>query len=94
MASVWHVQFEDDFVLFFSSLGVDLLREFDHGLEMRVDLAFPSEAVVPQSVNLGSPALLEHPRSRFAAQVDQLAASISSARSMSNNKRHGCYGRS
>jgi hypothetical protein len=32
-----HVQFEDDIVLFFSGLGVDLLCEFDHGLEMRVD---------------------------------------------------------
>lgn len=48
-------------------------RDIERVLEMKVDLAFPSEAIVPQSVNQGVPALLEYPRSRFAGQIDQLA---------------------
>jgi len=32
-----NVQFEDTLVPFFSGFGVDLLCEFYHGLEMRVD---------------------------------------------------------
>jgi pilus assembly protein CpaE len=48
-------------------------RDIERVLEMRVDLAFPSEVIVPQSVNQGSPALLTHPRSRFSVQMDHLA---------------------
>ena len=48
-------------------------HDIEKVLEMKVDLAFPSEAIVPQSVNQGVPALLEYPRSRFAGQIHQLA---------------------
>jgi pilus assembly protein CpaE len=47
--------------------------DIERVLEMKVDLAFPSEATVPQSVNQGVPALIEYPRSRFSNQVYQLA---------------------
>ncbi len=49
------------------------LGDIERALEKKVDLALPSEAVVPRSVNQGVPALLEYPKSRFAAQVQQLA---------------------
>ncbi len=48
-------------------------HDIENALEMKVDLALPSEAAVPQSVNQGTPALLEYPRSRFAGQMAQLA---------------------
>ena len=48
------------------------LGDIERALEKKVDLALPSEAVVPRSVNQGVPALLEYPKSRFAAQVLQL----------------------
>jgi pilus assembly protein CpaE len=49
------------------------LGDIERALEKKVDLALPSEAVVPRSVNQGVPALLEYPRSRFSAQLQQLA---------------------
>ena len=49
------------------------LGDIERALEKKVDLALPSEAVVPRSVNQGVPALLEYPRSRFSAQIQQLA---------------------
>ncbi len=49
------------------------LGDIERALEKKVDLALPSEAVVPRSVNQGVPALLEYPKSRFAAQLIQLA---------------------
>ncbi len=48
-------------------------HDIEKALEMKVDMELPSEAAVPQSVNQGSPTLLEYPRSRFAAQMGQLA---------------------
>ncbi|MHB1783647.1 MAG: AAA family ATPase [Acidimicrobiales bacterium] len=49
------------------------VRDVERALERKVDLTLPSEALVPQSVNQGIPAVLEYPRSRFAGQVNQLA---------------------
>jgi pilus assembly protein CpaE len=49
------------------------LGDIERALEKKVDLALPSEAVVPRSVNQGVPALLEYPKSRFSAQLVQLA---------------------
>ena len=49
------------------------VRDVERALERKVDLTLPSEALVPQSVNHGIPAVLEYPRSRFAGQVNQLA---------------------
>ncbi|MGH9104419.1 MAG: AAA family ATPase [Acidimicrobiales bacterium] len=48
-------------------------HDVERALELRVDLAFPSEVAVPQSVNQGLPVLLAYPRSRFGSQVHQLA---------------------
>jgi pilus assembly protein CpaE len=48
-------------------------HDVERALELKIDLSLPSEAVVPQSVNQGVPLLIEYPRSRFAAQVAQLA---------------------
>jgi pilus assembly protein CpaE len=48
-------------------------HDIERALELKIDLALPSEAAVPQSVNQGTPALLEYPRSRFAGQLAQLA---------------------
>ncbi len=48
-------------------------HDIEKALEVKVDVSIPSEAVVPQSVNQGSPVLVEHPRSRFVGQVFQLA---------------------
>ena len=38
--------------------------DIERFLEMKVDIALPSDAAVPQSINQGVPALLEYPRSR------------------------------
>jgi pilus assembly protein CpaE len=48
-------------------------HDIERVLEMKIDIALPSDAVVPQSVNQGIPVLLEHPRSQFSAQIAQLA---------------------
>ncbi|HXW82652.1 MAG TPA: P-loop NTPase [Acidimicrobiales bacterium] len=45
-------------------------------LDMKVDIALPSDAAVPQSINQGVPALLEYPRSQWAGQIDQLAGLV------------------
>ena len=50
--------------------------DIERFLEMKVDIALPSDAAVPQSVNQGVPALLEYPRSQYAAQIDQLAGLV------------------
>ena len=50
--------------------------DIERVLEMKVDIALPSDAAVPQSVNQGVPALLEYPRSQYAAQIDQLAGLV------------------
>jgi pilus assembly protein CpaE len=50
--------------------------DIERFLEMKVDIALPSDAAVPQSINQGVPALLEYPRSQYAAQIDQLAGLV------------------
>jgi pilus assembly protein CpaE len=45
-------------------------------LEIRVDIALPSDAAVPRSVNQGVPVLLQCPRSQYAAQINQLASLV------------------
>ena len=52
------------------------LGDIERALEKKVDLALPSEAVVPRSVNQGVPAFLEYPKSRFVAQLVQLAEMV------------------
>jgi pilus assembly protein CpaE len=47
--------------------------DIERFLEMKVDIALPSDAAVPQSINQGVPAVLEYPRSQWAAQINQLA---------------------
>ncbi len=44
------------------------VSDLERALEMKVELALPSEAAVPQSVNQGVPVMLEYPKSRFATQ--------------------------
>jgi len=50
-------------------LGV---KEVERALQMKVAVSLPSEALVPQSVNEGLPAVLASPRSRFAGRIDAL----------------------
>jgi pilus assembly protein CpaE len=45
-------------------------------LDMKVDIALPSDAAVPQSINQGVPAMIEYPRSQWAGQIDQLAGLV------------------
>ena len=49
------------------------VHDVERALETKIGLTLPSEAIVPQSVNQGVPAVIEYPRSRFAGQVNQLA---------------------
>jgi pilus assembly protein CpaE len=51
-------------------------RDIESALEIGIDLTFPSEVAVPQSVNQGNPVVLEYPRSRFSAQIEQLAGLV------------------
>jgi pilus assembly protein CpaE len=48
-------------------------RDIERALQMKVDASFPSDALVPQSVNTGVPAVLEFGRSRFAGRVREMA---------------------
>lgn len=51
-------------------------RDVEKTLQMKVDASLPSDALVPQSVNTGSPAVLEYERSRFAGRVREIAAMV------------------
>lgn len=44
-------------------------KDVERALHMKIDAALPSDALVPQSVNRGTPAVLQSERSRFAARV-------------------------
>lgn len=48
-------------------------RDIENALEANIDVGFPSEVCVPQSVNQGQPALIAFPRSRFAAAALELS---------------------
>ncbi len=48
-------------------------RDVEKVLEMKLDVSLPSDALVPKSVNRGTPAVLAHDRSRFAERVHELA---------------------
>jgi len=48
-------------------------HDIEKVLELKVVVAFPSDVVVPQSVNQGVPVMLQYPRSQFAAQIDQFS---------------------
>jgi pilus assembly protein CpaE len=52
------------------------VKDVERTLEMKVDVSLPSEAIVPQSVNKGVAAVLEHRKSRFAGAIEQLAQKI------------------
>jgi pilus assembly protein CpaE len=52
------------------------VNDLERALEMKVDLALPSEAAVPQSVNQGVPVMLEYPKSRFATNITQLSSMV------------------
>lgn len=51
-------------------------RDVERTLQMKVDAALPSDAIVPQSVNSGVPAVIEFERSRFSGRVREIAALI------------------
>jgi pilus assembly protein CpaE len=51
-------------------------RDIEKTLQMKVDACLPSDALVPQSVNMGAPAVLEFARSRFAGRIRELASMI------------------
>jgi len=46
-------------------------------LEMKVDVALPSELAVAESVNRGVPILISSPRSKFTKGINELAAMVS-----------------
>ena len=48
-------------------------RDIERALEATIDIGFPSDLTVPQSVNQGQPALIAYPRSRFSSQAYELA---------------------
>ena len=52
------------------------VNDLERALEMKVELALPSEAAVPQSVNQGVPVMLEYPKSRFAGTITQLSSMV------------------
>jgi pilus assembly protein CpaE len=52
------------------------VADLERALKMKVELALPSEAAVPQSVNQGVPVLLEYPKSRFASHITQLSSLV------------------
>jgi pilus assembly protein CpaE len=52
------------------------VNDLERALEMKVELALPSEAAVPQSVNQGVPVMLEYPKSRFASNITQLSSMV------------------
>jgi pilus assembly protein CpaE len=51
-------------------------RDVERALQMKVDVSLPSDALVPQSVNTGVPAVLEFGRSRFAGRIREIASII------------------
>ncbi len=51
-------------------------RDVERALQMKVDASLPSDALVPQSVNKGAPAVLEFDRSRFAGRMREIASLI------------------
>lgn len=48
--------------------------EAERLLELKADVALPSDILVPQSVNRGVPAVLLGPRSKFARSIENLAS--------------------
>lgn len=52
-------------------------RDVEKTLQMKIDASLPSDALVPQSVNTGSPAVLDFERSRFSGRMREIAAMIS-----------------
>jgi pilus assembly protein CpaE len=51
----------------------------EHALQLKVDVALPSELEVAASVNRGSPVVLSAPRSKFAKGIEGLANLITAA---------------
>jgi pilus assembly protein CpaE len=48
-------------------------RDAERAVQLGIDTALPSEAVVAESVNRGIPAVLSAPRSKFARAIEDLA---------------------
>ena len=53
--------------------------EAERLLELKADVALPSDILVPQSVNRGVPAVLLGPRSKFARSIENLASVLLAA---------------
>lgn len=53
--------------------------EAERLLELKADVALPSDILVPQSVNRGVPAVLLGPRSKFARSIENLAGVLMAA---------------
>ncbi len=53
--------------------------EAERLLELKADVALPSDILVPQSVNRGVPAVLLGPRSKFARSIENLAGVLLAA---------------
>jgi pilus assembly protein CpaE len=56
------------------------IGEVERALGVKVDLAIPEDAVVPDSVKRGSPFVLDAPKSKAARAVEALSARISTPR--------------
>ncbi|MDA8291572.1 MAG: P-loop NTPase [Actinomycetota bacterium] len=49
------------------------VRDVERSLQVKVDVNLPSEALVPESVNEGVPAILRSPKARFSSKIEALA---------------------
>jgi pilus assembly protein CpaE len=49
----------------------------ERALQLKVDVALPSDLVVAASVNRGTPVVMGAPKSKFARGIDELASMLS-----------------
>jgi pilus assembly protein CpaE len=48
----------------------------ERALQLKVDVALPSDIIVAESVNRGAPVVTSSPRSKFAKSIDDLAEKL------------------
>lgn len=63
------------------------VSEVERTLQVKADALIPSDIVVPQSVNKGTPVVLDAPRSAIAKSLDQLADQFAPASTGKKRKR-------
>ena len=63
------------------------VSEVERTLQVKADALIPSDIVVPQSVNKGTPVVLDAPRSSIAKSLEQLADRFAPAEAGTSKKR-------